>query len=113
LRAASPVEEKISTGEGIVAEQFMSIDEVLEVIRFNRIIASVRLNDLSTAIDLTHALLDGGVRALEFTLSNPEAIKAMTEVKAAVSEFDRGKAVLGIGTVLNADRARAFTQAAG
>ena len=68
----------------------MSIDEVLEVIRANRIIAIVRLNDLSTAIDLTHALLDGGIRALEFTLSNPAAIKAMADVKAAVPEFDRG-----------------------
>ena len=89
----------------------MSIDEVLEVIRANHIIAIVRLNDLSTAIDLTHALLDGGIRALEFTLSNPDAITALTEVKAAVPEFDRGKAVIGIGTVLNAEQARASIEA--
>ncbi|HTP11681.1 MAG TPA: bifunctional 4-hydroxy-2-oxoglutarate aldolase/2-dehydro-3-deoxy-phosphogluconate aldolase [Anaerolineae bacterium] len=89
----------------------MSIDEVLEVIRANRIIAIVRLNDLSTAIDLTHALLDGGIRALEFTLSNPDAMTALAEVKAAVSEFKRRAAVIGIGTVLNAEQARSAIEA--
>jgi 2-dehydro-3-deoxyphosphogluconate aldolase / (4S)-4-hydroxy-2-oxoglutarate aldolase len=92
-------------GEGNAAEQFMSIDEVLEVLHADRIIAIVRLNDLSTAIDLTRALLDGGICALEFTLSNPDAIKAMAEVKAALPEFGRGDAVIGIGTVLNPDQA--------
>ena len=89
----------------------MSIDEVLEIIRLNRIIAIVRLNDLSTAVDLSRALFAGGIRALEFTLSNPDAIKAMAEVKAALPEFDRGEAVIGIGTVLNADQARAASEA--
>ena len=59
------------------------IDEVLESIRIHRIIAIVRLNDLSTAIDLSRALFAGGIRALEFTLSNPAAIKALAEVQAA------------------------------
>ncbi len=89
----------------------MSIDEVLDVIHAHHIIAIVRLNDLSTAIDLTHALLDGGIRALEFTLSNPDAVSALAEVKAAVPEFDRGKAVIGIGTVLDVEQARAAVTA--
>ncbi len=89
----------------------MSIDEVLEIIRLNRIIAIVRLNDLSTALDLSRALFAGGIRALEFTLSNPEAIKAMAEVKAALPEFERGEAVIGIGTVLNAGQAQASIEA--
>jgi 2-dehydro-3-deoxyphosphogluconate aldolase/(4S)-4-hydroxy-2-oxoglutarate aldolase len=89
----------------------MSIDEVLAVIHATRIIAIVRLDDLSSAVDLTRALLAGGIRALEFTLSNPAAVQAMTEVKAAVPEFDRGAAVIGIGTVLNAAQARAAIEA--
>ena len=89
----------------------MSIAEVLEIIRVQRLIAIVRLNDLSAAIDLARALLAGGVRALEFTLSNPAAIKALAEVKAALPEFDRGEAVIGLGTVLNADQARAAIEA--
>ena len=89
----------------------MSIDEVLEIVHTHQIIAIVRLNDLSMAIDLSRALLAGGIRALEFTLTNPDAIKALTEVKAALPEFDRGEAVIGIGTVLNADQARASIEA--
>ncbi len=85
----------------------MSIDEVLEIIHAHHIIAIVRLDDLSAAIELSRALLDGGIRALEFTLSNPDAIKALTDVKMALPEFDRGAAVIGLGTVLNADQARA------
>jgi len=83
------------------------IDEVLEIIRVHRLIAIVRLNDLSTAVDLSRALFAGGIRALELTLSNPAAIEALAEVKAALPEFDRGDAVIGLGTVLNADQARA------
>ncbi len=89
----------------------MSIDEVLEIIRLNRIIAIVRLNDLSTALDLSRALFAGGIRALEFTLSNPEAIKAMAEVKAALPEIERGEAVIGIGTVVNPGQAQASIEA--
>ncbi len=87
------------------------IDEVLEIIGLHRLIAIVRLNDLSTAIELSRALFAGGIRALEFTLSNPAAIEALAEVKAALPEFDRGEAVIGIGTVLNADQARAASEA--
>jgi 2-dehydro-3-deoxyphosphogluconate aldolase/(4S)-4-hydroxy-2-oxoglutarate aldolase len=89
----------------------MQIEQVLEVIHAHRIIAIVRLSDLSTAIDLSRALLAGGIRALEFTLSNPDAMRALAEVKAALPEFDRGEAVIGIGTVLNADQARASREA--
>lgn len=89
----------------------MSIDEVLEIIRLGRIIAIVRLSDLSAAVDLSRALLAGGIRALEFTLSNPDAIKALADVKVALPEFARGEAVIGIGTVLSADQARAAIEA--
>jgi 2-dehydro-3-deoxyphosphogluconate aldolase / (4S)-4-hydroxy-2-oxoglutarate aldolase len=89
----------------------VDIDEVLEIIRVHRIIAIVRLNDLSAAVDLSRALLAGGIRVLELTLSNPAAIRALAEVKAALPEFDRGEAVIGLGTVLNAVQARAAIEA--
>ena len=41
----------------------LSIDQVLEIIGAHRIIAIVRLNDLSAAIDLSRALIAGGVGA--------------------------------------------------
>ncbi len=81
-------------------------DAVLEVIRATRIIAIVRLDDLSAAIDLSRAVLDGGIRAVEFTLTNPDAIAAMRAVQAALPEFARGEAVAGVGTVLTPDQAQ-------
>ncbi len=79
--------------------------------RAGRVIAIVRLDDLSAAIDLSRALLAGGIRALEFTLTNPDAIQAMREVKDALPEFARGEAVIGLGTVLNPEQARASIEA--
>jgi 2-dehydro-3-deoxyphosphogluconate aldolase/(4S)-4-hydroxy-2-oxoglutarate aldolase len=85
----------------------MPIGAVLDVIRAARIIAIVRLDDLSAAIDLSRALFDGGIRAIEFTLTNPDAIEAMHAVKAALPEFARGEAVIGVGTVLTPEQAQA------
>lgn len=86
-------------------------DEVLNIIGQYKLIAIVRLDDLSAAIDLSRALLAGGVRAIEFTLSNPVAIEAMSAVKTALLDFNRGEAVIGLGTVLNPDQARAAIEA--
>ena len=82
-------------------------DEVLNLIGQHKLIAIVRLDDLSTALDLSRALLASGLRAIEFTLSNPAAIEAMSTVKDTLPEFKRGEAVIGIGTVLSPDQARA------
>ncbi|HKZ82953.1 MAG TPA: bifunctional 4-hydroxy-2-oxoglutarate aldolase/2-dehydro-3-deoxy-phosphogluconate aldolase [Anaerolineae bacterium] len=86
-------------------------EQVLDTIRIGGVIAIVRLADLSAAVPLSHALLSGGVTALEFTLTNPEALKVMPEVKAAIPELAKGQAVIGMGTVLDADMARASIEA--
>ena len=44
---------------------------VLEIIAKHKIVAIVRLDDLSTAKFITDALIEGGIRAIEFTLTNP------------------------------------------
>ncbi len=89
----------------------MTSDEVLDLLGQHKIIAIVRVDDLSGAIDLTRALLDGGIRAIEFTLTNPHAIQALREVKAALPEFDRGEATIGLGSVLKANQAREAIEA--
>ncbi len=73
--------------------------------------AIVRLADLSQAVALTRALLDGGITALEFTLTNPAALQAISQVKAALSEFAQGRAVIGAGTVLNPEAVVASIEA--
>ncbi len=66
------------------------------------VIAVVRLDDLSAAVGLTRALVEGGVRAVEFTFTNPNAARAIEEAKAAVGD----DGVIGAGTVLDAETAR-------
>ena len=49
---------------------------VLELVEQHRIVAIVRLDDLSIAPQLAQALINGGIRAIEFTLTNPDAVGA-------------------------------------
>jgi 2-dehydro-3-deoxyphosphogluconate aldolase/(4S)-4-hydroxy-2-oxoglutarate aldolase len=67
------------------------------------VVAVVRLDDLASAVPLTEALIAGGVRAVEFTYTNPRASQAIETVRAAVG--DRGW--IGAGTILDSETARA------
>jgi 2-dehydro-3-deoxyphosphogluconate aldolase / (4S)-4-hydroxy-2-oxoglutarate aldolase len=66
------------------------------------VIAVVRLNDLSKAVPLTEALVAGGVRAVEFTFTNPMAAEAIAAAHAALGS----RALIGAGSVLDAETAR-------
>jgi 2-dehydro-3-deoxyphosphogluconate aldolase/(4S)-4-hydroxy-2-oxoglutarate aldolase len=73
------------------------------VIQEHGVVAVVRLDDLSAAVPLTEALIAGGVRAVEFTFTNPKAAQAIETVKTAVGE----RGFIGAGTVLDPETARA------
>ena len=66
------------------------------------VVAIVRLDDLSSAVALTEALIAGGVNTLEFTYTNPLAGEVISEVRAAVGD----RAIIGAGTVLDPETAR-------
>ena len=42
----------------------------------SKLVGIVRLDDLSNAVELTRALIAGGIRCIEFTLTNLEAVAA-------------------------------------
>lgn len=86
-------------------------EHVLNIISTNPLVVIVRLADLSAAVSLTQALLAGGVTVLEFTLTNPAALTAISEVKTALPAFAEGRAVIGAGTVLDPAAARASVEA--
>ncbi|MBX6342833.1 MAG: 2-dehydro-3-deoxyphosphogluconate aldolase, partial [Thermomicrobiaceae bacterium] len=48
------------------------------------IVAVIRLDDLSRAVELAEALVEGGVTALEFTYTNREAGSAIERVRACL-----------------------------
>ncbi|WOP19630.1 bifunctional 4-hydroxy-2-oxoglutarate aldolase/2-dehydro-3-deoxy-phosphogluconate aldolase [Raineyella sp. LH-20] len=76
---------------------------VLDRILATGIVAVVRLRESTGMIPLAHALDEGGVAAIEITLTMPGALEAIRSVRDAMGpEF-----VVGAGTVLDADQAAA------
>ncbi len=72
-----------------------------------RIVAIVRLEHYDQAVPLTEALLDGGISAIEFTLTGSGALDAIAKTRAAVG----ARAQIGVGTVLTPDAAAAAISA--
>ncbi len=73
------------------------------IIEEDGVVAVVRLDDLSAAAPLAEALARGGVRAIEFTYTNPAAGAAIAATRAAMDE----RALIGAGSVLDPETARA------
>jgi 2-dehydro-3-deoxyphosphogluconate aldolase/(4S)-4-hydroxy-2-oxoglutarate aldolase len=71
-------------------------------IQDGNVVAVVRLDDLSKAVELTKALVAGGIASVEFTFTNPRAAEVITTVREAVGD----SAFIGAGTVLDAETAR-------
>lgn len=66
------------------------------------VIAIVRLDDYSRAVELTSALLEGGIDVVEFTYTNPQAGSAIAAVKRELGDT----VLAGAGTVLDPETAR-------
>lgn len=79
----------------------------LEIIAKHKLVAIVRLDDLSIAAELLDALVAGGIRAIEFTLTNPQATDTIAAMR---SRIDEGIAI-GAGSVINAEQVRAVADA--
>ncbi len=78
-----------------------------EAILASKIVAVVRLDDYSRAVDVARALHAGGVVTLEFTLTGRGAIEAVSETRAALGDSVR----VGIGTALTAADTRSAIDA--
>lgn len=77
------------------------VEKVLET----GILPIIRLDDLTDAVAIARAILAGGATALEFTMSNPDAVAVVRQCRAEIDAFTQGKAVIGVGSVLNRDMA--------
>lgn len=78
----------------------------LEVMQDAPVIPVIVLNDVAHAVPMARALLAGGIRMLEITMRTPVALECMKAIAREVPE-----AVVGAGTVRNADNARAAADA--
>jgi len=73
-------------------------EELAALFRQAVVIPVLTIDRLEDAVPLAKALVAGGVRVLEVTLRTPVAIPAAQAIISSVPE-----AVVGIGTILNAD----------
>jgi 2-dehydro-3-deoxyphosphogluconate aldolase/(4S)-4-hydroxy-2-oxoglutarate aldolase len=81
--------------------------EVIRLLRDPGVIAVVRASKAELCVPLTRALLEGGVIAVEITMTTPNAIEA---IRATNRELGN-EALIGVGTVLNAATATAAIEA--
>lgn len=79
---------------------------VLDLALHHRLVAILRLPDLTHSIPLVDALLAGGVRLIEFTLTNPDAARAVARCRSELEPFTSGNAAIGLGSVRTVDEAK-------
>lgn len=84
-----------------------SKSEIVSLLTNPGIIAVVRAKKTEQVIPLAEALLTGGIHAIEITLTTPNALEA---IRAAAAHFGP-KALLGVGSILDASTATAAIQA--
>lgn len=67
--------------------------EILGLLALHRIVPTVVIDDVSTALPLTNALVAGGLPIVEVTLRTPDSLAAMEKI------IDRRDMIVGAGTV--------------
>jgi 2-dehydro-3-deoxyphosphogluconate aldolase/(4S)-4-hydroxy-2-oxoglutarate aldolase len=80
----------------------MQKSEVIEQIRISGIVPVIRIESEKLAQELIDAILKGGIRIFEVTMTVPNALELITSL---VGRLGRD-AIIGAGTVLDADTAR-------
>ena len=75
----------------------------IQQILAKKIVAVVRLDDYTRAVEVAQALVAGGVSVLEFTLTGPGALEAISATRLALGDA----ACVGVGTVLKSEEAEA------
>lgn len=71
-------------------------EPLLEKIREQKIIAVVVIDDAEAAVPLAHALLDGGISAIELTLRTPSALESLKNIREQCPEM-----TAGLGTLIS------------
>ncbi len=76
---------------------------VLAEIEATGVVAVIRADSGKQLVDTCRALVAGGVTACEITMTTPNAIEAIAQATTAIGD----EALIGVGTVLDAETARA------
>lgn len=78
--------------------------QILNGLKETGVVAVIRADDPSALVDVAKALREGGVRYVEITMTVPRAIDV---IEKAVANLPADDVVIGVGTVLDGETARA------
>jgi 2-dehydro-3-deoxyphosphogluconate aldolase/(4S)-4-hydroxy-2-oxoglutarate aldolase len=81
----------------------MSKESQLQQVINTGIVAVIRSPDSQQLVDVARALAEGGVHAIEITMTVPNALEVLHQVRQALGD----RILLGAGTVLDGETARA------
>ncbi|MCF7529322.1 bifunctional 4-hydroxy-2-oxoglutarate aldolase/2-dehydro-3-deoxy-phosphogluconate aldolase [Neisseria lisongii] len=84
----------------------MSLLTPREILSAGAVIPVMAIHDLDTAVDLAHALVEGGIPTLEITLRTPVGLEAIRRIAREVPD-----AIVGAGTVINPEQLQAVADA--
>lgn len=79
----------------------MSRNETVKTLIDAGAVAVIRLSDASKLIKVAEAINEGGVSAIEITMTVPNAIKVIEETNIAIGDH----IIIGVGSVLNSQTA--------
>lgn len=85
----------------------MDKERVLNIIEETGVVAVLRLKSPDKIRNVVDALIEGGIRAIEFTMSIPGCLQLISEFRSQMN----GASLIGVGTVLNGQEARQAIQA--
>ena len=77
-----------------------------DILSAGAVVPVMAIDDINTAVDLAHALVEGGIPTLEITLRTEHGIKAIELIQKEVKG-----AIVGAGTVTNPDQLKAVEDA--
>ena len=81
----------------------MDRDQVLQKMIDCGVVAVLRAKSSAELLDVSKALYEGGVTSIEVTMTTPGALKVIEEVARKMS----GQVIVGVGSVLDGETARA------
>jgi len=85
----------------------MSKKDLVETLKKNGSVAVIRLNDSKKIIEVTEAILAGGVSGIEITMTTPNALQVIEELARKMGN----EIQLGVGSVLDAKTAQSAIDA--
>jgi len=80
----------------------MTKEQQLTAIAESGVVAVIRTSSASELINICTAVASGGIVVVEITMTSPGALDAIREAAAVLN----GKAIIGAGSVLDAEKAR-------